>query len=70
MVGKRAREDEVDNQKPPLKRVRALTTDHLSRLSDELTLRVLSFLSTSQLVKCQRYVLFLHPINNDYIQCC
>lgn len=36
------------------KRVRPSSRDHLSRLSDELVLRVLSYLPVSQLVLCQR----------------
>ncbi|KAM0714037.1 hypothetical protein Q7P37_011001 [Cladosporium fusiforme] len=36
------------------KRIRPSSTDHLSRLSDELVLRVLSYLPVSQLVLCQR----------------
>lgn len=36
------------------KRSRPATTDHLSRLSNELLLRVLSYLPVSQLALCQR----------------
>lgn len=36
------------------KRIRPSSTDHLSRLSDELVLRVLSYLPVSQLALCQR----------------
>lgn len=36
-----------------VKRSRPSATDHLSRLSDELILRVLSYLPVSQLVLCQ-----------------
>jgi hypothetical protein len=57
MVGKRARDDEDnDGALPPAKREKSSYPDRLSRLSDELILRVLSFLPVSQLVTCQRYV--------------
>jgi hypothetical protein len=36
------------------KRIRPSSRDHLSRLSDELLLRVLSCLPVSQLALCQR----------------
>lgn len=38
-----------------VKRSRPSSTDHLSRLSDELNLRVLSYLSIAELTTCQRY---------------
>ncbi|KAK5172648.1 uncharacterized protein LTR77_002768 [Saxophila tyrrhenica] len=65
MVGKRAREDGAENQEPPYKRVRPSKVDHLSRLSDELTLRVLSFLPISELLKCQRLSHKYHNIGAD-----
>ena len=53
-MSKRARdEDDVDFERPP-KRTRPSPEDHLSRLSDELILRVLSNLPESDLVVCQR----------------
>ena len=59
MVGKRARDIDSDDDLPPLKRGKSSISDRLSSLSDELTLRVLSFLPVAQLVKCQRYVVLL-----------
>lgn len=41
------------------KRVKSSTPDRLSRLSDELLVKVLSCLAIPQLVVCQRYVCFL-----------
>ncbi|KAF2016623.1 hypothetical protein BU24DRAFT_462758 [Aaosphaeria arxii CBS 175.79] len=45
-------EDEVDE--PPLKLRRAPADDRLSRLSDELLVRILSFVSVPTLLVCQR----------------
>lgn len=59
MVRKRTRDSDSDNDLPPSKRGKLYTKDRLSSLSDELTLRVLSFLPVAQLVKCQRYVILL-----------
>ncbi|KAK3112654.1 hypothetical protein LTR53_010851 [Teratosphaeriaceae sp. CCFEE 6253] len=53
-MAKRGREDDVDSRPGPSKRSRPANVDHLSRLSDELTLRVLSYLPVAQLVVCQR----------------
>ncbi|KAK5676723.1 hypothetical protein LTS10_010486 [Elasticomyces elasticus] len=50
---KRARESS-DGNEASSKRIKPTDVDRLSRLSDELTLRVLSFLPTSQLVVCER----------------
>ena len=60
-MGKRARtEDGIDRERPT-KHLRASSLDRLSRLSDELILRVLSYLPVSQLVVCQRYVSVTKP---------
>ena len=59
-MGKRTREADVPDYERPRKRARSLNPDHLSSLSDELLLRVLSFLSVPELAKCHRYV-FLVP---------
>ena len=56
MVKRGADEADLD-VKDETKRLCPSSTDHLSRLSDELVLRVLSYLPVSQLVLCQRYVL-------------
>lgn len=53
---KRARQEDDAAGSPATKRVRPSSVDRLSRLSDELVLRVLSYLPVSQLVICQRYV--------------
>ncbi|KAK3631493.1 hypothetical protein LTR56_016857 [Elasticomyces elasticus] len=50
---KRAREFSDEGEESS-KRIKPTDVDRLSRLSDELTLRVLSFLPTSQLVVCER----------------
>ncbi|KAK4893267.1 hypothetical protein LTR27_008390 [Elasticomyces elasticus] len=50
---KRARDISDEDEESP-KRIKQTDVDRLSRLSDELTLRVLSFLPTSQLVVCER----------------
>jgi hypothetical protein len=54
-MGKRAREGEAESNDRSSKRMKPSATDRLSKLSDELILRVLSFLPVSQLVICQRY---------------
>ncbi|KAE9962193.1 hypothetical protein BLS_000675 [Venturia inaequalis] len=51
-MSKRPREDESDIR--PAKRARSTSKDTLSRLSDELLLRVLSFLPITDLNICQR----------------
>ncbi|KAK3700654.1 hypothetical protein LTR37_015843 [Vermiconidia calcicola] len=53
-MGKRPREESELDDSHPSKRTRPSSTDHLSRLSDELILRVLSYLPVPQLVTCQR----------------
>lgn len=54
-MGKRSREDGDEYlEERSTKRPRSHLTDHFSQLSDELILRVLSFLSVPQLVVCQR----------------
>ncbi|KAK5702167.1 hypothetical protein LTR17_022541 [Elasticomyces elasticus] len=50
---KRAREFSDEGEESS-KRIKPTDVDRLSRLSDELTLRVLSFLPTSKLVVCER----------------
>ncbi|KAH9826403.1 F-box domain [Teratosphaeria destructans] len=50
---KRSRES-PPTEAPTAKRIRPVSVDRLSRLSDELILRIFSFLSTAQLVVCQR----------------
>ena len=53
-MAKRSREDqEIDDRSP--KRLRPSSPDRLSHLSDELLIRTLSYLSVSDLVRCQRY---------------
>jgi hypothetical protein len=48
-----------DLPEPPAKRIRAdpASTDRLSNLSDELILRIFSYLSPAELNRCQRYVI-------------
>ncbi|KAI5367721.1 putative F-box domain, WD40-repeat-containing domain superfamily [Septoria linicola] len=53
-MAKRAREESTDVAESASKKLRSSTPDHLSALSDELLLKVLSFLSVSNLVVCQR----------------
>ena len=53
-MGKRARGDDVSEDQGSAKRLRPSSIDRLSRLSDELILRVLSHLPVSNLVVCQR----------------
>lgn len=55
MVKRDAAEAELDAQ-PEAKRTRPTSRDHLSRLSDELILRILSYLPVSDLAVSQRYV--------------
>lgn len=47
---------EIAREPPATKRNKSSSPDRLSSLSDELLLKVLSFLPISQLVVCQRYV--------------
>lgn len=55
IMGKRVRlEDDDDDEQRLVKRARPSSLDRLSKLSDELILRVLSYLPVSQLVVCQR----------------
>jgi hypothetical protein len=54
MVKRRADEADLDATTHEAKRIRPVVRDHLSHLSDELLLRVLSFLPVSQLAICQR----------------
>lgn len=51
---KRARED-CDGEQPPAKVRRVARKDRLSELSDELLVRILSFVTVPQLLVCQRY---------------
>ncbi|KAL9617383.1 MAG: hypothetical protein Q9160_007833 [Pyrenula sp. 1 TL-2023] len=51
---KRPRSDEIFTRGPSTKRRRVEITDRLSKLSDELILKILAYLSISSLVKCQR----------------
>ncbi|RMY75415.1 hypothetical protein D0863_02593 [Hortaea werneckii] len=53
MVKRSREEDAVDSSRDE-KRLRTTKVDRFSRLSDELILRVLSYLPVSQLVVCQR----------------
>jgi hypothetical protein len=50
---KRAREDENDGENPA-KICRVTRIDTLSKLSDELLVRILSFVPVSSLLLCQR----------------
>lgn len=52
-MAKRHREDHATDERS-VKRLRPSDPDRLSRLSDELLLRILSYLSVSDLVLCQR----------------
>ena len=54
MMSKRLREEDSLNDAPAEKRARPSSVDRLSKLSDELILRVLSYLPVSNLVVCQR----------------
>jgi hypothetical protein len=55
MVKRRADEADLDAENhDEAKRIRPAVRDHLSHLSDELLLRVLSYLPVSQLAICQR----------------
>ena len=55
-MGKRSREDDYENHEDSLaKRHRPLAEDRLSKLSDELILRIFSFLSVPDLVLCQMF---------------
>lgn len=54
VMGKRHAEEDADDHERCKKRRRPNTLDRLSLLSDELLLRILSFLSVSELVLCQR----------------
>jgi hypothetical protein len=53
MVKRGAEEADLDVDHET-KRIRPAVRDHLSHLSDELLLRVLSYLPVSQLALCQR----------------
>ena len=53
-MAKRSHEDQATDHRTT-KRLRPSDSDRLSHLSDELLLRVLSYLSDSDLVLCQRY---------------
>jgi hypothetical protein len=55
-MSKRVRDEDVLEDAPASKRIRPSSVDRLSKLSDELILRVLSYLPVSQLVVCERYV--------------
>jgi hypothetical protein len=58
-MAKRSREDDDDaGIAQSGKRYKPSSPDRLSSLSDELLVKVLSFLSVSQLLVCQRYVSF------------
>lgn len=52
-MSKRARDEDAQPIASASKRVKSFHIDHLSRLSDELILRVLSFLDVAQLAACQ-----------------
>lgn len=53
-MGKRARDEPVADEDRSSKRWRPSAPDHLSSLSDELVLKVFSYLPVPQLVICQR----------------
>lgn len=53
-MGKRVRPEDDGDEQLPMKRIRPSSLDRLSKLSDELILRVLSYLPVAQLVVCQR----------------
>jgi hypothetical protein len=63
---KRARED-CDGEEHPAKVRRLANTDQLSKLSDELLVRILSFVPVTSLLVCQRYVSFLAEGSNARI---
>jgi hypothetical protein len=50
---KRVREDDDVSHDFRSKRSKPLYTDHLSRLPDEVKLRVFSFLTVSDLLRCE-----------------
>lgn len=52
---KRSREEEIDVEHPAKVR-RVVKADRLSQLSDELLVRILSFLPVSSLLTSQRYI--------------
>ena len=54
MVKRRADDADLDANHEEAKRIRPAVRDHFSHLSDELLLRVLSYLPVSQLAICQR----------------
>jgi len=56
---KRTREGD-DHENHPAKVRRVSRVDTLSKLSDELLVRILSFIPVPSLLVCQRYVLILH----------
>jgi hypothetical protein len=58
IIMKRAYEAEEDGERPA-KIQRFLKPDRLSRLSEELLVRVLSFIPVPSLLVCQRYALLL-----------
>jgi hypothetical protein len=50
---KRAREEDDVSHELRNKRSKPLSIDHLSKLPDEVKLRVLSFLSVPELLRCE-----------------
>jgi len=60
---KRARED-YDGERPAAKVRRVGKLDRLSKLSDELLVRILSFVPVTSLLVCQRYCHALIPYLN------
>ncbi|KAF2084728.1 hypothetical protein K490DRAFT_48572 [Saccharata proteae CBS 121410] len=65
MVKRTLDESEQDPHHPPSKRLRVKHVDRLSVLSDELVLRVLSYVSVSTLNTCQRVSHRFHTIASD-----
>ncbi|CAK3865463.1 f-box domain-containing [Lecanosticta acicola] len=66
-MGKRGREegDEHAESTRDAKRIRPASVDHMSRLSNELLLKVLSFLPVSELIVCQRISHKYHKLAGD-----
>ncbi|KAF4313543.1 Zinc finger CCHC-type protein [Botryosphaeria dothidea] len=63
---KRRAEDDDQNALPPAKRGRNIASDKLSRLSDELLLRILSYVPVATLNVCQRVSKRLYAVGSDH----
>ncbi len=63
-MSKRSR-DGSEGPEAPQKRQRSTSIDRLSQLSDELLLRILAYVSVSNLIRCQRVSRKFHSIAGD-----